>query len=62
MNYKEMTDRELLSAYQTLFHDAELSKELMARGFVPKTRRYAYANGTMGYAPYVLKNGKKVLG
>lgn len=62
MDLKEMTDEELLGAYQTLFHNAELSKELMARGFMPKTKRYSYANGTSGYSPYVLKNGIKVLG
>jgi hypothetical protein len=65
MDITKETDDSLLGMYE-IHHSgsnlaADISRELMKRGYTPKTEPFTYADGSRGYAPVVYKDGKRVL-
>ena len=65
MDITKETDDSLLGMYQ-IHHSgsslaADISRELMKRGYTPKTEPFNYADGSRGYSPVVYKYGKRVL-
>lgn len=65
MDFTKETDDGLLGLYQHFHNGSAVAvavvKELRTRGYEPKTVPYNYADGSRGYEPIVLRNGKRVL-